>query len=84
MGAQRTASARIRLLLGGNMKLGSLVRYHYWDNNKLHGWGVVTEVNHVDPERPFFFVSWIVHENLYGKELRDTWYHPMRLEVICK
>ena len=66
------------------MKLGSLVRYHYYDDNKLHGWGVVTNVNRVEPDRPFFFVSWIVHENLYGKELRDTWYHPQRLEVVCK
>ena len=66
------------------MKVGSLVQYHYYDDNALHGWGVVTEVNRVDPERPFFFVSWVVHENLYGKELRDTWYHPARLEVVCK
>ena len=66
------------------MKLGSLVRYHYYDDNALHGWGVVTEVNRVDPDRPFFFVSWIISENLYGKEVRDTWYHPSRLELVCE
>ena len=66
------------------MKLGSLVRYHYYDDNSLHGWGVVTEVNLADPIRPFFFVSWIIGENLYGKEVRDTWYHPSRLEVMCE
>ena len=41
MVAQRAASARIRLLLGGNMKVGDLVhvpRYPYW------GMGVVVEV----------------------------------------
>jgi len=66
------------------MKLGSLVQYHYYDENVGHGWGVITEVNHIDPERPFFFVSWVTNKNQNGKELRDTWYHPSRLEVICE
>ena len=66
------------------MKVGSLVRYHYYDDNSLHGWGVVTEVNRVDGERPFFFVSWVVNTNQYNKKLRDTWYHPSRLEVVCE
>ena len=66
------------------MQLGSLVRYHYYDDNSLHGWGVVTNVNSVEPERPFFFISWIISENLYGKEINDTWYHPSRLEVVCE
>ena len=66
------------------MQIGSLVRYHYYDDNTLRGWGMVTEVNNVDPFRPFFFVSWIIDENLYGKEITDTWYHPSRLEVVCK
>ena len=66
------------------MKLGRLVRYHYFDDNALHGWGVVTNINRVEPERPFFFVSWIINKNLHGKEVRDTWYHPSRLEVICE
>ena len=66
------------------MKLGSLVQYRYFDDRRNHGWGVVTEVNSVDPENPFFFVSWIIKKNLYGKEMRDTWYHPTRLEVVCK
>ena len=66
------------------MKLGSLVQYQYYDDNRNHGWGVVTEVNSVDPERPFFFVSWIIKKNLYGKEMRNTWYHPSRLEVVCE
>ena len=66
------------------MKLGSLVRYHYYDDNSLHGWGVVTEVNRVDPERPFFFVSWVMEEHMYGKKLRNTWYHPARLVTICE
>jgi len=66
------------------MKVGSLVRYHYYDDNSLHGWGVVTNVNRVEPDRPFFFVSWIINKNLHGKEVRDTWYHPSRLEVLCE
>jgi len=66
------------------MKVGTLVQYHYYDENVGHGWGVVTEVNRVDPERPFFFVSWIIDMNIKGKKLRDTWYHPSRLVTICK
>ena len=66
------------------MKLGSLVQYQYYDDNRNHGWGIVTRVNRVDPDRPFFFVSWIIKKNLYGKEMRNTWYHPSRLEVVCE
>ena len=66
------------------MRIGSLVRYHCYDDNAYYGWGVVTDVNRVHPDRPFFFVSWVKGANLYGKKLRNTWYHPARLEVLCK
>ena len=66
------------------MRIGSLVQYRYYGDDGNHGWGVVTEINSVDPDRPFFFVSWVVNTNQYGKKLNDTWYHPTRLEVVCK
>ncbi len=66
------------------MKIGSIVRYHYYDEKTNHGWGVVTDVNRVDPDRPFFFVSWVKDKNMYGKKLRNTWYHPSRLVTICE
>ena len=66
------------------MQVGSLVQYRYYGDDGNHGWGVVTEINSVDPDRPFFFVSWVVNTNQYGKKLNDTWYHPTRLEVVCK
>ena len=66
------------------MQIGSLVQYRYYGDDGNHGWGVVTNVNRVDPDRPFFFVSWAINTNQVGKKLRDTWYHPTRLEVICK
>ena len=71
-------------LFGGNMRLGSIVRYHYYDDNTHHGWGIVTSVNRVDPNRPFFFVSWVKDANEYGKKLNNTWYHPSRLVTICE
>ena len=68
------------------MRIGSVVQYRYFvdggDGN--HGWGVITNINCVDPDRPFFFVSWIKDYNQYGKKLRNTWYHPTRLEVVCE
>ncbi len=66
------------------MQIGSIVRYHYYDEKTNHGWGVVTSINRVDPDRPFFFVSWVKEENMYGKKLRNTWYHPARLVTICE
>ena len=66
------------------MKVGSLVQYRYYGDDGNHGWGVVTNVNCVDPDRPFFFVSWVIDRNRHNKKLNDTWYHPSRLEVICK
>ena len=67
-----------------NMKVGTLVQYHYCDEETGHGWGVITEVNRVDLKRPLFFVSWVKDKNEYGKKLNDTWYHPERLEIICE
>ena len=66
------------------MKVGSLVQYRYYGGDGNHGWGVVTSINRVDPDRPFFFVSWVIDRNRKNKKLRDTWYHPTRLEVVCK
>ena len=56
------------------MQVGDLVRYSLTENVL----GVITAINRVDPNRPFYFVRWIdpVHN--------DTWYHPLRLEAICK
>ncbi len=72
--------------VGGNMRIGSVVQYRYFvdGGGGNHGWGVVTNINRVDPDRPFFFVSWIKDHNQYGKKLRNTWYHPSRLEVVCE
>ena len=66
------------------MKIGSLVQYRYYGDDGNHGWGVITNVNRVDPDRPFFFVSWVIDRNRKNKKLRDTWYHPTRLEVLCE
>ena len=66
------------------MQIGSLVQYRYYGDDGNHGWGVITNVNHVDPDRPFFFVSWVCNVNHYGKKLNDTWYHPSRLEAVCE
>ena len=66
------------------MQIGSLVQYRYFHQNGNLGWGVVTEINSVDPDRPFFFIRWIIATNEHHKKLNDTWYHPSRLEVVCK
>ena len=66
------------------MKVGSLVQYRYYGSNAHHGWGVVTDIHHNHPNRPFFFVSWAIGTTQYNKKLEDTWYHPERLEVVCE
>lgn len=66
------------------MNIGDLVQYRYYGDDGNHGWGVVTSINRVEPDRSFFFVRWICDKNEYGKKLHDTWYHPARLEVVCK
>ena len=66
------------------MQIGSLVQYRYYGDDGNHGWGVITNINRVDPDRPFFFVSWIIDTNEHHKKLNDTWYHPTRLKVVCK
>ena len=66
------------------MQIGSLVQYRYYYDGSNHGYGVIIDAHHHRPDRLYFFVCWMVGTNDYGKKLENTWYHPDRLEVLCK
>ena len=66
------------------MQIGSLVQYRYRCDDNSDGYGVITDVHHNHPQRAYFFVCWMVGTNDYGKKLTNAWYHPDRLEVLCK